>query len=934
MTIPEGAIATRNARNAIDLVRGRFELTHSVGDSSDMADPKVAQIRNLLLDMSHDLGMVAPGTDYEAVNDTMSPIGRHISFVQTINGIAVFGSHIRFQIDGNKIVQMRIGRYLDRTAQQVHTPTDADDELTSGEIRSIVRKNIEDDTAKEDTSPPRKVYFPYDEDELRLAYCIESVGFEADLRLIIDAYSGEIYSKDNTRVGVDGKGKVYDPNPVVVANDNSLEEGVTPETVLNSLMTTRTLRDISQQDGEFFLEGPYCKIINKRSPNINPPKEKGRTFNYVRTDDNFEAANIYYHIDSLQRYIQQTLGIKNVMHWSIPADHHTTGGAFYSASGKYLGFGDSGPTRPDRGEDGDVVAHEYGHAIQHDMVPNWGQPSQKTKRNEARAMGEGFGDILACVYFYEAGGIFQPQVFEDWIFGANPPPGASHAGPGLRRVDGGKTYPGESTSGADGDWEAGGSHANGEIWSATLWDAFVASRGESSIAEVRTAVRKDFLRTVILHHFKLIGSETMPEAAEAMLETNAEDPDIRGRQLRELVNAFQDRNILFSEVGVDLWLKDSPSHSGRELVEEKFWDSPDVWVRNREDDVYGHQPPKAGRDNWFYARVRNRGTSPARAFVVTFEAKLWLGTEFTYKNDFVPYISAAVGFNLAPGASTIVKARWPKEEVPAADSHGCLLVSAYCPTDEAIASKHVWEDNNLAQKNLTIINLSPRQSSDITFRVGSIYNNSRTLSRIEISRPIGREDLPIAIYHPDKKFTSRLFRSTDDGCITASSPRLRSFQDMKVNSHTDHFMASSSNDLKLTLLDSTRVVISSMAGVREHGHSGMEIHLERGSEIISRNLPHSEDRIGNRNLHSGTFLDKEANLLEAGDDVSPTFIALRPGRLVGFPVSLGPRVSPQLKLRVTAPSDAAAGDEFEINVMERDQGGKLIGGIAILVRIR
>ncbi|MGG7382797.1 hypothetical protein ACQ7B2_29995, partial [Escherichia coli] len=79
----------------------------------------------------------------------------------------------------------------------------------------------------------------------------------------------------------------------------------------------------------------------------------------------------------------------------------------------------------------------------------------------------------------------------------------------------------------------------------------------------------------------------------------------------------------------------------------------------------------------FYARVRNRGTATARAFVVTFNVKLWAGTEFVYPGDWDPFVSAAVGFNLAPGASTIVKGRWPADLVPAPGSHVCWLSSVY-----------------------------------------------------------------------------------------------------------------------------------------------------------------------------------------------------------------------------------------------------------------
>ena len=74
-----------------------------------------------------------------------------------------------------------------------------------------------------------------------------------------------------------------------------------------------------------------------------------------------------------------------------------------------------GIAEPDRGEDADAILHEYGHAIQDDQVPDWGVENPITHRFETSAMGEGFGDILACVFFAEKGGGFQREVFEDWV---------------------------------------------------------------------------------------------------------------------------------------------------------------------------------------------------------------------------------------------------------------------------------------------------------------------------------------------------------------------------------------------------------------------------------------------------------------------------------------------------------------------------------------
>ena len=147
-------------------------------------------------------------------------------------------------------------------------------------------------------------------------------------------------------------------------------------------------------------------------------------------------------------------------------------GAYYARLGdKELHFGDSEDCRPDRGEDADAMVHEYGHAIQDDQVPGWGVQNPITGREESGAMGEGFGDVLACVYFAEKGGGFQRQVFEDWVFAPN----------GLRTVDGTKVYP--------ADWNSE-VHDDGEIWSAALWNVYRTIGGDSAIAAEREGSKR------------------------------------------------------------------------------------------------------------------------------------------------------------------------------------------------------------------------------------------------------------------------------------------------------------------------------------------------------------------------------------------------------------------------------------------------------------
>lgn len=158
----------------------------------------------------------------------------------------------------------------------------------------------------------------------------------------------------------------------------------------------------------------------------------------------------------------------------------------------------------------------------------------------------------------------------------------------------------------------------------------------------------------------------------------------------------------------DLWLRDEAADPGADSWGGTFWDSPDLWIRNTDDGGTTHQSPEYGQDNWFYARVRNHaGAGIAQHFVVTFHSRGFAGTQFHYPGDFLPCMAASAGFNLAPGASQIVKARWPRALVPPEGSHTCLLASVITRYDHPTVGCHVWESNNLAQKNLTVVDLLP-----------------------------------------------------------------------------------------------------------------------------------------------------------------------------------------------------------------------------------
>ncbi|MBO9564467.1 MAG: hypothetical protein J7621_16905 [Niastella sp.] len=225
----------------------------------------------------------------------------------------------------------------------------------------------------------------------------------------------------------------------------------------------------------------------------------------------------------------------------------------------------------------------------------------------------------------------------------------------------------------------------------------------------------------------------------------------------QLVDAFHRfvYNLPNPSPAPDLWIKDNAPDPGGNFTDGAFWDSPDLWIRNQDDGLTTHQAPEYGQDNWFYARVRNKAaTGTARHFVVTFNAKSFAGTEFVYPGDFLPCIAAKAEFDLGPGETRIVKARWPRSKVPPAGTHSCLLASVISRNDHPASGLHAWEHNNLAQKNLTIVNLQPDMFIIIPFVLINVLLGQEDRHELEIWRDSRVTDYPVSIVHPSKDFFS------------------------------------------------------------------------------------------------------------------------------------------------------------------------------------
>jgi hypothetical protein len=227
----------------------------------------------------------------------------------------------------------------------------------------------------------------------------------------------------------------------------------------------------------------------------------------------FEEVSAYYHVNEAIAHLERLgyRGSRRVFREPIRVNARGTrdDNSWYSPGERTLTFG-TGDI--DDAEDGETVLHEFGHALQDAICPDFGQSP------EAAAMGEGFGDYFAASFFAAR----KPRRYRDAVMTWD---GARGAGdpPCVRRLDSPLTY--ESFDhGANAD-----EHDNGQIWSATLWDIWNALG------------RRVADRIIVDCHFQLDGFTTLARGARAILDA---DRNLhRGRYAARLKRIFRRRGI-------------------------------------------------------------------------------------------------------------------------------------------------------------------------------------------------------------------------------------------------------------------------------------------------------------------------------------------------------------------------------------------------------
>jgi hypothetical protein len=439
--------------------------------------------------------------------------GWHVIFDQRHLRTRIHRAYVTVHMNNRRQVYLVKNRAVPATL----LPESSKKKITVDRAREIARRSVERGRQKATFLEHEQIWFPL-KSRLRLGHKLR-FGTQKPRHewiIYIDAITGKILSKYDKLAAANGHGRVFDPNPVVALGDwKPLLDGDRPvRRVPLSTYERVVLRDIAASG---VLTGPRVTTRPMRR-RVRRPRHD---FEFASHERGFEEVMVYFHVERAIRYVESLgyRGDRAIFRRPMPVNARATSddNSFYTPAKKSLGFGTGSV---DDAEDGETILHEFGHALQDAICPDFGQST------EAAAMGEGFGD-------YFAGSFFAPKKIANratrllpavmtWD-GITTPDEDEMKPPCVRRLDSPLTF--ESFNHSDTASE----HENGQIWSATLWDIW------------RAVGRTVADRIVIESHFQLDGFTTFARGARAILDADRNLFD--GRHITTLKRVFRRRGI-------------------------------------------------------------------------------------------------------------------------------------------------------------------------------------------------------------------------------------------------------------------------------------------------------------------------------------------------------------------------------------------------------
>ena len=383
-----------------------------------------------------------------------SPVGLHLTFEQLYDGIPVFNSQVKVNL--NKSNQIR-SVFDNSHATSYWNHTALIEEVNKIDENDLVAQLIKKYGIGLDDLITRKVIAVIDEQPYAL--------LEADIYHPVSHIHRLLLIDDNMEVILDrdlnsysghrneqGTALVFIPDPLTTAkvmygppyidnNDSDIPE-LNNERFQVDITVTLT-------GDTYTLSNEYVEISDYSDPDIPPVTQTGNAiFSYTRSQPGFEDVNAFYHLSVYQQYVT-SLGFADLAEFRVYADPHALNGddnsmfSYHITNGPRFFFGEGGV---DDAEDADVIVHEYGHALSNSGSPNTNVGNQRT------ALDEGLCDYFAASYSkaidtFRWGNVFSWDGHNEFWAG--------------RIVTSKKKYP---------DDLDGNIHLDGEIWSSAMME--------------------------------------------------------------------------------------------------------------------------------------------------------------------------------------------------------------------------------------------------------------------------------------------------------------------------------------------------------------------------------------------------------------------------------------------------------------------------------
>ncbi len=389
-----------------------------------------------------------------------SPGGFHYSFTQIFNGVEIYQSEMKVNVDRKNIVRSVFDNSENTSGWVLNTTGATDNSVIAlhpvTHLPVLAEKRI-DTHSNEILEVNGEIIFQH---SLR-SY------FAAPDSLV----SGKVFNPDPLTTSQNYYGAPY------INNNDSTNASLDAE------LQTVTFK-ANFNGTQFTLESPYVRVSDFDLPAISPVASDTPYFYFNRSQSGFEDVNAFYHISKIQEHIH-SLGFTSA-DGLVEVDPHAVNGADQSYfAPTYIPprifFGSGGV---DDAEDADVCVHEYAHFISESSSPGSNTGHQRT------SLDEGFGDYVAGSYSRDIN-----TFNEYWTFNWD---GHNSFWKG-RVLNTCRTYPDSLTTSI---------YRNGEIWASALF-------------AVNHDIGRNATDSLILEtHFNYAANISMADAALLLLEAD------------------------------------------------------------------------------------------------------------------------------------------------------------------------------------------------------------------------------------------------------------------------------------------------------------------------------------------------------------------------------------------------------------------------------